>query len=318
MEMIRYYPDPAIGIDIARVNRAVEDAFAEHGRGNVQMPPKVYVNLPAGDFRTMPAYVPSLQMTGVKIVNVHPENPKLGLPTVMATTLILDIATGIPTAILNATGLTDLRTGSAGAIAAKHLSPKREIVLGVVGSGRQAETQIRATSCELKIREIKIWSRELDHAEKLAGKFSAFSARTTGLEETCDCDVLVTTTPSRKPVISNEWIHPGIHINAIGADAPGKEELDPSILLRARVFVDDPAQALHSGEVNIPVQQGIFTEKMIVGTLGDVVTGKYRRESPDEITVFDSTGLAIQDLAIAKIAMQTGNFIEIPFEGKRL
>ena len=316
--MIRYFPEPEKGLDIGDVNRAVEAAFAEHGRGNVQMPPKVYVTFPHGDFRTMPAYLPASEIAGVKIVNVHPENPSQGLPTVMATTVILDIATGIPVAILKATGLTNLRTGSAGAIAAKYLSPKREIVLGVVGSGRQAEAQIAATARELTITEVKIWSREQKHAEALAKKFPALNARAAATpEKTCDCNVLVTTTPSRKPIIMNEWIHEGMHINAIGADAPGKEELDPEILHRARVFVDDPAQAFHSGEVNVPIAKGLFQTWMIAGTLGQVVIGKHRREKPDDITVFDSTGLAIQDLAIAKIAMRSGKAIELPFVEQR-
>ncbi|MEN6611302.1 MAG: ornithine cyclodeaminase family protein [Methanoregulaceae archaeon] len=310
---MKYYPAPEQGLDIGLVNRAVEAAFAEHGRGNVQMPPKIYVTLPNGDFRTMPAYLPSEQIAGVKIVNVHPENPKAGVPTVMATTLILDIATGVPVAILNATGLTDLRTGSAGAIAAKYLSPKREIVLGVIGSGRQAEAQIAATARELSIREVKIGSRDRSHAESLAGKFQDLNAHAASLEKTCECDVLVTTTPSRVPIIRDEWIHEGMHINAIGADAPGKEELDPAILHRARVFVDDPSQAFHSGEINVPVTKGLFATWMIAGTLGQVVIGKHRREKSGEITVFDSTGLAIQDLAIASIAMRSATAIDLPF-----
>ena len=106
---------------------------------------------------------------------------------------------------------------------------------------------------------------------------------------------------------------PGTHINAIGADAPGKEELDPEILHRARVFVDDPAQAFHSGEINVPITRGLYQPWMIAGTLGEVVIGKRKRESKDEITVFDSTGLAIQDLAIASIAMRQATGMELPF-----
>lgn len=134
---MRYFPDPDRNLDLGDVNRVVEAAFADHGKGLVQMPPKVYITLPAGDFRTMPGFLPSLGIAGVKIVNVHPDNPKVGLPTVMALTIILDTATGRPTAILNATRLTDMRTGAAGAIAAKYLAPKKECVLGVIGTGRQ-------------------------------------------------------------------------------------------------------------------------------------------------------------------------------------
>ena len=126
------------------------------------------------------------------------------------------------------------------------------------------------------------------------------------IEKACDCDVLVTTTPSTTPIIRSEWIQEGTHINAIGADAPGKEELDPALLRRAQVFVDDPAQAVHSGEINVPISRGLYTAEEIAGTLGEVVIGKKQRSGPEAITIFDSTGLAIQDLAIAKIAMQHG------------
>jgi len=311
---MRYYPEPEKNLGLAAVNAAVEAAFADHGKGFVQMPPKVYVTLPAGDFRTMPAYLPSLDIAGVKIVNVHPENPKKGLPSVMALTVILDTATGRPLAILNATRLTEMRTGAVGAIAAKYLAPKKECVLGVIGTGRQAEAQVRATAQELTITAIRVWSRNPAHAEAFAGRFREFDAKDVSLEAACDCDVLVTTTPSRTPLVKNEWIHEGMHINAIGADAPGKEELDPAILRRARVFVDDPAQAVHSGEINVPIRRGLYTAGMIAGTLGEIVTGRNGRQRPGEITVFDSTGLAIQDLAIASIAMQQAESIELPFE----
>ncbi|MGD0533854.1 MAG: ornithine cyclodeaminase family protein [Methanoregula sp.] len=310
---MRYYPDPDQGVDIGDVNRAVEAAFADHGNGLVQMPPKVYITLPTGDFRTMPAYLPSQRIAGVKIVNVHPDNPKVGLPTVMALTVILDPATGQPTAVLNATRLTDMRTGAAGAVAAKYLAPKRECVLGVIGTGRQAEAQVRATARELSLTSVRVWSRNSAHAEAFAARLTPLDAESVPIERACDCDILVTTTPSRAPIVKSGWIHEGTHINAIGADAPGKEELDPAILHRARVFVDDPAQAFHSGEINVPISRGLYHPWMIAGTLGEVVIGKRKREHPDEITVFDSTGLAIQDLAIASIAIRQSTGMELPF-----
>ncbi|MDD1703708.1 MAG: ornithine cyclodeaminase family protein [Methanoregula sp.] len=310
---MQYFTDTDMGLDLAQVNMSVESAFADHGRGLVQMPPKVYVTLPGGDFRTMPAYLPSLSIAGVKIVNVHPDNPRLGLPTVMALTIILDIATGRPVAVINATRLTDMRTGAAGAIAAKYLSRKKEIVLGVVGTGRQAEAQVAAISRELKIREVRIWGRNPGHVRKFADRFMEYPCHALPIDQTCDCDVLVTTTPSTTPIIRSEWIREGTHINAIGADAPGKEELDPALLRRAQVFVDDPAQAVHSGEINVPISRGLYTADEIAGTLGEVVIGKKQRSGPETITIFDSTGLAIQDLAIAKIAMQHGKTTELPF-----
>jgi alanine dehydrogenase len=111
----------------------------------------------------------------------------------------------------------------------------------------------------------------------------------------------------------SEWIHEGTHINAIGADAPGKEELEPALLSRASVYVDDIPQAVHSGEINVPIQKGLFSHESIAGTLGEIVIGKKRRKRQEDITIFDSTGLAIQDLAIAKIAMMHGTAIVLPF-----
>ncbi|MBS1194551.1 MAG: Ornithine cyclodeaminase, partial [Methanomicrobia archaeon] len=147
----------------------------------------------------------------------------------------------------------------------------------------------------------------------MASRFPDLDTGAAGLEQACDADVVITTTPSRAPLVENDWIRDGTHINAIGADAPGKQELDPRILLRARVFVDDLAQAVHSGEVNVPISRGIFPPDQIAGTLGEVVTGKKRRERPDEVTVFDSTGLAIQDLAIARLALEGAEWIDLPF-----
>lgn len=310
---MRYYPKPAENLDLREVNRAIEEAFAEHGRGNVQMPPKDYVFFQKGDFRTMPGYIPSLDIAGVKVVNVHPDNRDKGLPTVMAVIVIIDPETGSPEAVLNGTRLTDLRTAAAGAVAAKYLSPSGRVSIGLFGSGRQAQTQVAATALELEIDEIRVWSRNVSHAKSFCKLFPEYECRPATPEEACECELIITATPSREPLMKSEWVREGTHINAIGADAPGKEELDPAILNRATVVVDDPRQAIHSGEINVPVKKGLFTEEMIAGTLGEYVLGQKRRKSQREITVFDSTGLAIQDLAISKIAMEEAEWKELEF-----
>lgn len=309
---MRYYPAPEKGLSYANVNRAIEAVFAEHGKGNVSMPPKVYVTLPEGDIRTMPAYVPALGMCGVKVVNVHPNNREHHLPTVMATTILLEVTTGLLLAVIHATNLTDMRTGAAGAIAASYLAPSREISLGIIGSGRQAEAQIAAITTELAVQELCIWSRTTSNAEKLAARWASFNARATSIERAADCDVVVTVTPATSPVVKNDWIHEGTHINAIGADGPGKEELDPEILFRSSIYVDDINQAVHSGEINVPIRNGLLTPHQIAGTLGEVVLGLKKRKDKNEITLFDSTGLAIQDLAIARLAMEGAEYIELP------
>lgn len=311
---MQYYDHPEEGIDLSAVNTAIEEVFAAHGRGEVQMPPKLYLSFPQGDLRTMPAYIPSLDLAGVKIVNVHPGNRTVGLPTVMALLVLIDPATGYPRALLNATRLTDLRTGAAGAVAARHLAREDASVVGMVGAGKQAEAQIEALACVRTIREVKVWSRSPEHAAAFAAAYPQYHARSLPLAEVCDCDILVTTTPSTTPIIQAEWIRPGTHINAIGADAPGKQELDPALLKCAAVYVDDLAQAVHSGEVNVPISRHTFSAEEIRGTIGEVVLGKKGRTDDQEITVFDSTGLAVQDLAIAGVALRMGvHRTELPF-----
>jgi alanine dehydrogenase len=310
---MKYYFETEKFLDTFKVNRIVEQAFAEHGSGRTQMPSKLYVTFPQGDFRTMPAYLPALNIAGVKIVTVHPKNPALNLPSVMALTLIIDPETGVPLALLNATALTDMRTGAAGAVAAKYLCKKKEIVLGLIGTGRQAESQLEALSEEFSFTEVKIWSMDASLSEAFRRKYPQYNINICNPKKTCECDILVTTTPSRIPIVKNKWIQDGTHINAIGADAPGKQELDPTLLVRGRVFVDDREQAVHSGEINVPVTKGLFSPNQIAGTLGEVVLGKKKRDSAEEVTIFDSTGLAIQDLAIASLALKYGKSIEIPF-----
>ncbi|MCP1714720.1 alanine dehydrogenase [Methanocalculus alkaliphilus] len=311
---MRYYPDASAHLTWPEVNTAIEEVFAEHGRGNVRMPSKVYITFPDGDFRTMPAAIPSMDLAGVKIVNVHPKNRERGLPTVMATTLLLDPASGLPTAFLNATALTDMRTGAAGAVAAKHLAQKKPLTVGLIGSGRQAYAQLAATAAACTISEVFVWSRSMARAEAFAAAHPEYAITPVArIQDACACDLLVTTTPSREPLIRSEWVAPGTHINAIGADAPGKQELDVALLRRAEVFIDDYEQATHSGEVNVPISRGEYPASAIAGTLGEVVLGAKGRSSPDAVTIFDSTGLAVQDLAIARIAVGRVDGTELPF-----
>lgn len=311
---MRYYPVHAGYPGYPEANRAIEEVFAEHGRGNVQMPAKVYVTfVEDGDFRTMPAYLPSLGIAGVKVVNVNPQNRARGLPTVMALTVILDVATGAPEAVINATELTAIRTGAAGAVAARYLGPRRPVTLGFVGAGRQAAALIEAMGATLDLDEVLVWSRTEKSAEAFAARYRDYNIRSVSLERACDCDVLTSSTPSTEPLVRADWVSEGTHINAIGADAPGKQELDPALLLKAEVFVDDRGQAVHSGEINLPITTGRYDPAWIAGTLGEVIIGQKGRSSPDAITIFDSTGLAIQDLAIAALARELEEGYELPF-----
>lgn len=310
---MHYYPVPEDVIEMDEVISAVKSAFIDHGTGSSVMPPKVYVPLPGGDFRTMPSYLPSLDIAGVKIVNVHPDNRSKGLLTVMALTVLLEPQTGKPTAIMNATKLTDLRTGASAAVATEALARKKSGILGIIGSGKQADAGLYALSRVFDAEEVKVWSRTEKNAEQFVSRMKDYPVTATNLEDASDADVLLAVTTSYKPLIQDGWIREGTHINAMGADAPGKQELDPKILNRAQVFVDDYEQATHSGEINVPIHEGLYTRDQISGTLGDVLTGKAQRSGPDAITIFDSTGLSITDLAIAALVPGKGKHIELPF-----
>lgn len=289
--------------------KAVEEVFREKGFGRVQMPPKLYIYFSkhGGDFRVMPAYLEKAEVAGVKTVNVHPKNPKLyGLRTVMAVIELLDPKTGKPLCIMDGSWLTAIRTGAAGGVAARYLARRDSKVIGLVGAGVQARTQLEALTLVLEsIEHVKVFDivREasLRYAEEMSRRLGVEVKVASSVEEAVKgVDIIVSTTPSRSPIIMNDWVDEGVHINAIGADAPGKQELDPEILRRAKIVVDDLEQAAHSGEVNVPISQGLLSKSDIYAEIGDIVAGrKPGRVSPYEITVFDSTGLAIQDIAVA-------------------
>jgi len=250
----------------------------------------------------MPAYLDGQDLAGVKIVNVHVANPKIGLPTVMALLTLISPKNGVPLAIMGATFLTAMRTGAAGALAAKHLARQDSRVVGMIGAGVQAKTQLLGLSRHFKIEQVKVFDTSQERSRFLEKNSREFLdceyLISENPQEACQCDILVTTTPSRRPVVKDSWILPGTHINAIGADAKGKQELQSSLTKRAKVFVDGLAQAVHSGEVNVPITEGILLPEEIYAQIGEVLAGKKPgRESEKEITIFDSTGLGIQDVA---------------------
>jgi len=301
--------------NIKIVIKAVENAFGDYGRELVQMPCKQYLYFTEnnGDLRVMPSYSSVLKMAGTKIVNVHPDNPKKGLLTVMASIILNDPKTGMPVAIMDGSYITAMRTGAAGAVAAKYLAREDASTFGVVGAGIQAIYQIAATSKVRKLKDIAIFDpnkKAADNLIKILAK-EGIKVREGTIEEVCGMDIVTTTTPVRKPIVKKEWIKPGTHINAIGADAEGKEELDPEILKSAKIIIDDWAQASHSGEINVPVHQGLITKDDIFAGLGEIVAGKKQgRSNAEEITMFDSTGLGLQDLYTAaevlKLAKKEG------------
>jgi len=302
-------------LSIEEVTEAVELAFAEKGLKRVQTPAKPYVFYEKynGDLRAMQSYLEGLDISAVKVVSVYPENRvKHHLPTVMATLTVVDPRNGAPIAIMGGTWITDMGTGAAGGVAAKHLARKTPKVVGLIGAGAQARTQLLAIlSLYGKLDEVRVWSRTKETRETFikemkpscADKVAQMVAVEQAENSVRGADILITTTSSTAPLVIDDWISPGMHINCIGADAPGRQEIDPAILKRAKIVVDDLEQASKSGEINVPLSQGKLKPEDIWGELGEIVAGmKQGRTGDEEITVFVSTGLAIQDAVTANIA----------------
>lgn len=309
--------------NIKDVILVVEKAFRDFALGEVQMPPKMYLIFEEfdGDLRVMPSWSRTLLLAATKIVNAHPQNPKKGLPTVMAVITLHDPKTGTPLAIMDGTWITALRTGAASALATKYLARENAETLGVVGAGFQAVTQIVAISRVRKIKEILVYDVREEAVERLARILAKnrIKIKKGGIKEVCQQDILVTATPAKEPIVNAEWISPGVHINAIGADAPGKEELDPEILKKAKIVVDCWEQASHSGEINVPLTKGIIKKEDVYAELGEIVIGKKpARENEEEITIFDSTGLAIQDLYTASLVFKIARKRKIGREVKMI
>jgi len=303
-------------LNMSDVIKVTEHAFREWAQGKGEMPAKAYLVLEQGDFRAMPAALAGA--VGMKWVNVHPQNVSRGLPTVMAILIYSDPETGYPLAVMDATEITAYRTGATAAIAAKYLARQDSHTLGIIGAGRQAYTQLLAHAEVFDLRLVKVFDCSRAAVEKLIKSFPGYHLRESSLEETAASDIVCTLTPSRVPLLKKEWVIPGTHINAIGADAEGKEELEPSILKEAMVVVDDLRQASLAGEINVPITKGLFVIDEVYATLGEIIVGKKQgRKDKKAVTVFDSTGLAIEDIAIAKLlyekAKQAGSYLSMEF-----
>lgn len=289
----------------ARMIDVIRRAFMATERGDAHMPPKVYLPLPHGaDFRAMPAALTRPPACGIKWVNVHPQNRARGLPTVMALIILNDVRTGFPLAVMDGQLITKLRTAASAAVAADALARPESRVVGLVGCGAQADAQLIALAEVRRIRAVRVWGWLHGEAARFCASMRRRLPRVVftpeaRIQDTVQrADIVVTVTPARRPLIRRGWIAPGTHLNAIGADGPGKQELDPAILRDALVVVDDRTQAVHGGELNVPVSQGRYNPRKIHAELGAVlVKSRPGRRRASEITVFDSTGIAIHDVA---------------------
>jgi ornithine cyclodeaminase/alanine dehydrogenase-like protein (mu-crystallin family) len=286
---------------------AVRDAFVAYARGEWTMPPKVYVPAyPEGDFRAMPALGAGHAL--LKWVTSFPGNPAQGLPTVTGLVLLSDGSNGMLKAVLDAGAVTALRTGAAAVLAAETLGRPDAETAAVIGAGVNGEAAARTFIA--RDRRVELWDIDRTRAEEVAERVGAEVAA--GREEALAADLLVTVTPGRQVVLDEGSLLRGQHASLMGADGPGKAEIAVGELERVRVFCDDWEQASHNGDLVHAVEAGVLARDD-VSQLGDVLIGTAEgRKSDDDITVFDSTGLAIQDLAIALAALERSDELDLP------
>jgi alanine dehydrogenase len=299
--------DVEAAVSPERALAAVRDAFVLYKRGEWSMPPKIYVPAyPAGDFRAMPAL--GAGHAALKWVTSFPGNPERGLPTVTGLVLLSDASTGELRAVLDAAAVTALRTGAAAVLAAETLGRSDADTAAVIGAG--VNGRAAALTFLARGRDVALWDVDRARAEAAASELGCSAAGSR--EEALAADLLVTMTPGHEVLLPEGSLNPGQHVSLMGADGPGKAEIAVAELARARVFCDDWEQASHNGELAHAVEAGSL-ERGQVTELGAVLAGdETGRSSGEDITAFDSTGLAIQDLAIALAAMERASELELP------
>ena len=299
-------------LTMAKAIDVVEAAFAELAHDTAEMPPRTVMIDPAvgGWIAYMPAYLKSGGGLGVKAVTVYKDNPtKFGLPTTIGTILVQDNQTGEVVAAMDGGYLTAMRTGAVSGVATRHMARPDSKVGGVLGAGVQARQQAVAVAEASNVDTILTFSLDDDTSRR---EFADWIAQATGLdvqlatstEALCrESDIVALATTATNPIVNANWWKPGAHINAIGSHAPGLRELDTASIQRARIICDQlDACMAEAGDLQIPVEDGDYAWCDIAGDLGDVVNGDTPgRTTDDEVTIFKSVGLAIQDISCAAL-----------------
>lgn len=293
---------------------AIEAAFSQLAHGGVVMPPILRLDIPEhnGEVDVKTAYVPNVDSFAIKVSPGFFDNPKLGLPSLNGLMILLSAKTGLLEAILLDNGyLTNIRTGAAGAVAAKHLAHTDVETVGVIGAGKQARFQMMALKQIRDFKKIFVYSILPDEIKPYIEEMSAelgVDVIAAESEEALvrESQIVVTTTPSKSPHLKAEWLHPGLHITAMGSDAEEKQELFANVLGKADVVVcDKKTQAFRLGELHHALDKGILSPESKILELGDITSGKLvGRTNEGQVTICDLTGTGLQDTAIARLAFQ--------------
>jgi ornithine cyclodeaminase len=282
----------------------IEDGFVAYSEGRAVVPPVGELILDEGEAHIKYGFIRGEPWYVIKIASGFYRNPEKGLPSGDGMMLLFSQATGRPVAALMDEGrLTDVRTAAAGAIGARHLAPSRVDRIGVAGTGTQARLQVQYLKPVTDCRAVLAWGRSDEKLEAYRRDVAALGFEVSTTKDPAElgsCNLIVTTTPATEPLLGASDVRVGTHINAIGSDAPHKQELDPGVLARASLVVaDSVSQCRERGEIARALDSGALSLAQVT-ELGDVIAGRApRRTSDDQITVFDSTGVAVQDIQIA-------------------
>jgi ornithine cyclodeaminase len=297
--------DVRAAITMDEAIEAMRDGFIALSTGKARVPLRNSVNTPDGMTLFMPAYLEGAASSAVKVVSVYPGNGHYGLPIIIAAVMVFDADTGQPLALMDGTYLTALRTGAASGLATQLLARPRAAVLGVIGAGAQARTQIAAICAVRPIREIRVYSRSGadSFVAELSHRYPGINIRAarSASEALKGAEVLVAATTSATPVIKAEDVSPGAHINGVGSYTPQMQEVAAEIVTHARIVVDSRESAMaEAGDLLIPIRDGLMTPDAIYAEIGEIAAGlKPGRVSDSEITFFKSVGVAVQDAAVA-------------------
>lgn len=293
-------------LSMAGLIDAMESAVAAFSAGRVKQPVRTVLETPGGFFATMPAYLGSTPAMGAKLVTVYHDNLRKGLTSHLATIILLDPDTGALLATMDGRYITEARTAAVSAVAARYLALPDASTLAIIGSGVQARSHLEALSLVRKFADIRCWSPTQANVRKFVDESKGLPVRAADSAEsaTSGADIVVLVTASPTPVISDAWVKPGACVIAVGACRPSQREMDPALVARARLIVDTRAAALQeSGDVVMGIQEGRFTADHIAAELGEVVANpKLGRTSADQITIFKSLGMAVEDVAAADLA----------------
>jgi alanine dehydrogenase len=297
-------------IDFENTIDVVAEAFAAHQEGDTLLPPvlNMYMGKVRGELHIKSAYVESMNLISTKLITAFYHNPQThNLPVGMGFIFLADGNTGLPLAVMDSSCITFFRTGASGALGIKHLARQNTCVGAMIGAGTNARYQLRGLAHFRKMKEVRVFDINRDAAKRFAREMAeelmlnivVFDGPRDAVE---GADVVITCTPATSPIIRKDWISPGTHINAMGADCKEKQELEESLFEGAKIVVDNKNQCLEFGECGKAVANGIIAAKDIYAEIGELTAMKKPgRADEDEVTIYDATGVAIQDLAAASL-----------------